>query len=68
VYRAGMTSKLAELNQELNTTLFEVIEKDSAIGRLSEQLESKSRILVPSPSSLWVCHNSSSCSFSRYQS
>jgi hypothetical protein len=68
VYHVGMTSKLAELNQELNTALLKVIEKDSAIGRLSEQLESKSRTLALSPSSLWVRRNSSSCSLCRDQS
>jgi hypothetical protein len=52
VYRAGMTLKLAEQQQELNIALLKVIEKDSAIKRLLEQLESKSRTLVPSPSSL----------------
>jgi hypothetical protein len=31
-----MTSKLGELNQELNTALLKVIEKDGAIGRLSK--------------------------------
>jgi hypothetical protein len=40
MYRAGMTSKLAEQQQELNTALLKVIEKDSSIGCLSEQLES----------------------------
>jgi hypothetical protein len=38
LYRAGMTAKLAEQKQELNTALLKVIEKDGAIGRLSEQL------------------------------
>jgi hypothetical protein len=47
VYHAGMTSKLAEQKKELNTSLLKVIDKDGAIGRLSEQLESKSSILVP---------------------
>jgi hypothetical protein len=37
----GMTTKLAEVKQELNTALLKVIEKDSAIGCLSEQLQSK---------------------------
>jgi hypothetical protein len=49
VYRVGMTSKLVELNQELNTALLKVIEKDSAIRCLSEQFESKSIVRVPSP-------------------
>jgi CTP:phosphocholine cytidylyltransferase-like protein len=52
VYRAGMTSKLAEQKQELNTALLKVIEKDGAIERLLEQLQSMSRILVLSPSFL----------------
>jgi hypothetical protein len=42
VYRAGMTSKLAEQKQELNTALLKVIEKDDAIERLSEHLKSES--------------------------
>jgi hypothetical protein len=36
VYHAGMTTKLTEQKQELNTTLLKVIEKDGVIGRLSE--------------------------------
>jgi hypothetical protein len=52
VYRVGMTPKLEKQQQELNTTLLKVIEKDSAIGRLLEQLESKSSILVLSSSFL----------------
>jgi hypothetical protein len=31
-----MTTKFAEVKQELNTALLKVIEKDGAIGRLSE--------------------------------
>jgi hypothetical protein len=38
VYCAGMTTKLVELKQELNTALLKVIEKDGVIGRLSKQL------------------------------
>jgi hypothetical protein len=49
VIRAGMTAKLAEQNQELNAALLKVIEQDGAIGRLSEQLQSKCRILTLSP-------------------
>jgi hypothetical protein len=50
VYRARMTTKLAELKKELNTTLLKVIEKDGAIGRLSKQLQSGYRTLaLPSP-------------------
>jgi hypothetical protein len=52
MYRAGMTSKLAEQKQELNTALLKVMEKDGAIERLLEQLQSMSRILVLSPSFL----------------
>jgi hypothetical protein len=36
MYRTGMTTKLAEVKQELNTALLKVIEKDGVIGRLSE--------------------------------
>jgi hypothetical protein len=49
MYRVRMTSKLVELNQELNTALLKVIEKDSAIRCLSEQFESKSIVRVLSP-------------------
>jgi hypothetical protein len=38
VYRAGMTSELAEKKQELNAALLKVVEKDGAIGCLSELL------------------------------
>jgi hypothetical protein len=41
VYCTGMTTKLSEKTQELNTSLLENIKKDSSIKRLSEQLESK---------------------------
>jgi hypothetical protein len=44
VYRARMTTKLAEQKLELNFALLKVIEKDDAIERLSEQLQSKSWI------------------------
>jgi hypothetical protein len=47
VYCTGMTSKLAEQQQDLNTAMLKIIEKDSSIGRLSEQLESKPSILIP---------------------
>jgi hypothetical protein len=59
VYRAGMTTKLAKVKQELNTTLFMVIKKDGAIGRLSEQLQSKCRNLTLSHlvrGSIVTCH------------
>jgi hypothetical protein len=46
VIRAGMVAKLAEVKQERNTALLNVIEKEGTIGRLSEQLQSKRRILV----------------------
>jgi hypothetical protein len=67
VYRAGMTTKLAEQKQELNTALLIVIEKDGAIGHLSEQLQSKSRLLVLSSSFLWARHNWLLRSSLRYQ-
>jgi hypothetical protein len=57
VYRAGMTAKLAEQKQELNTSLLKVIEKDGAIGRLSEQLQSKCQTLALSSPFLRTCHN-----------
>jgi hypothetical protein len=47
VYHTGMTSKLAEQQQDLNTALLKIIKKDSSIRRLSEQLESKPSILIP---------------------
>jgi hypothetical protein len=50
VIRAGMTTKLTDAKQEWNTTLLKVIEKDGAIGRLSEQLQSKCQILALSSS------------------
>jgi hypothetical protein len=67
VYRAGMTSKLAEQKVELNSALLKVIEKDGAIERLSEQLQSKSRILILSPSFLRTRHNWLLCSSFRDQ-
>jgi hypothetical protein len=57
VYRAGMTTKLAELKQELNTALLKVIEKDGAIGRLSEQLQSECRTLALSSPFVQTCRN-----------
>jgi hypothetical protein len=68
VYRVGMTSTLAEQKLELNFALLKVIEKDGAIERLSEQLQSKSRFLALSPSFLRTRHNWSSCLSSRDQS
>jgi hypothetical protein len=63
-----MTSKLAEQKQKLSTALLKVIEKDGAIERLSKQLKSESRILVPSPSSMQTRRNLLPCSSSRDQS
>jgi hypothetical protein len=40
-YHAGMIVKLTEKTQELNAALLKIIEKDSSIERLLEQLESK---------------------------
>jgi hypothetical protein len=39
--RAGMVSKLATTKQEQNAAILKVIEKEGAIKRLSEQLQSK---------------------------
>jgi hypothetical protein len=47
MYRAGMTSMLAEQKKEMNSALLKIIEKDSSIERLSEQLESKP--VIPTP-------------------
>jgi hypothetical protein len=65
--RAGMTAKLAEQKQELNTALHKVIEKYGAIRRLSEQLQSKCRTLALSPPFPQTCHNLSFCSSSKGQ-
>jgi hypothetical protein len=46
-YRAMMIMKLTEKTQEVNTTLLKILEKDSSIKRLSEQLESKPFALIP---------------------
>jgi hypothetical protein len=46
-YRAMMIVKLTEKTQEVNTTLLKILEKDSSIKRLSEQLESKPFALIP---------------------
>jgi hypothetical protein len=48
VIRAGMVTKLAEVKQERNTALLKAIEKEGAISRLSEPLQSESRALAPS--------------------
>jgi hypothetical protein len=52
-----MTTKLAEVKQELNTALLKVIEKDGTIRRLSEQIQSKCRTLALSSSFLRTRHN-----------
>jgi hypothetical protein len=62
-----MTTKLAKQKLELNSALLKVIEKDGTIEHLSEQLQSKSRILILSSSFLWTRHNSLLCSFFRDQ-
>jgi hypothetical protein len=41
-----MVAKLAEVKQERNAALLKVIEKEGAIGRLSEQLQSECRVLA----------------------
>jgi hypothetical protein len=48
VIRTGMVAKQAATKQERNATFLKVIEKEGAIARLSEQLQSKCRALVPS--------------------
>jgi hypothetical protein len=50
VIHAGMVAKLAAVKQERNTAILKVIEKEGAIRRLSEQLQSKCRSLVLSSS------------------
>jgi hypothetical protein len=47
---AGMVAKLAATKQERNATVLKIIEKEGAIGRLSEHLQSECRTLVPSSS------------------
>jgi hypothetical protein len=64
VYRAGMTSKLAEQKLELNSALLKVIKKDNSFVRLLEQLESKPGILTPSLPFLRAFHNPSPYLFS----
>jgi hypothetical protein len=46
-----MVAKLVAVKQEPNTAVLKVIEKEGAIGRLTEQLLSECRTLVPSSSS-----------------
>jgi hypothetical protein len=59
VYRTGMTMKLVEKTRELNTALLKIIEKDSSIERLSEQLESKRSVLILFLHFLRVCRDTS---------
>jgi hypothetical protein len=58
---------LAEVKQELNTTLLKVIEKDGTIGRLLKQLQSKCQTLTLSPPCARTRHNLSFCSSFRGQ-
>jgi hypothetical protein len=58
VIHTRMVVKLAEVKQERNAALLKVIEKDGAIGRLSEQLQSKCQILAPSSPFPCTRHNS----------
>jgi hypothetical protein len=67
VNRARMTTKLTEQKLELNSALLKVVEKDGAIVRLSEQLQSQCRTLTLSSSFLRTCHNSLPCSSFRDQ-
>jgi hypothetical protein len=67
VIHTGMTAKLAEQKQELNVTLLKVIEKDGAIRRLLEQLQSKYQTLSLSSTFPQTRHNLSFCSSFRGQ-
>jgi hypothetical protein len=58
--RVGMVTKLAEVKHERNVALLKIIEKEGAVGRLSEQLQSECQALVPSSSSLRAHHDFSS--------
>jgi hypothetical protein len=51
VIRVGMVAKLVAVKQEPNAAVLKVIEKEGAIGRLTEQLLSECRTLVSSSSS-----------------
>jgi hypothetical protein len=67
VIRAGMVPKLAVVKQEWNVVVLKVIEKEGAIGRLLEQLQSECRTLVLSSSSSRAHHDLSSSSiFQRF--
>jgi hypothetical protein len=57
VIRVGMVTKMAEAKQERNAALLKVIEKEGAIGRLSEQLQSECRALTPSYPFPRIHHN-----------
>jgi hypothetical protein len=57
VIRTRMVTKLAEAKQERNAALLKIIEKEGAIGRLSEQLQSECRALTPSSPFLRIHHN-----------
>jgi hypothetical protein len=67
VHRAGITTKLEELKQELNTALLMVIEKDGAIGGLSEQLQNECQTFALCSPFLHTCHNFLLCSSFRDQ-
>jgi hypothetical protein len=55
--RAGMVTKLAEVKQERNAALLKVIEKEGAICRLLEQLQSECRVSTLSSPFPWIHHN-----------
>jgi hypothetical protein len=55
--RVRMVMKLAEAKQERNTALLKVIEKEGAISRLSEQLQSECRVLTPCSPFPRIQHN-----------
>jgi hypothetical protein len=52
-----MVTKLAEAKQERNAALLKVIEKEGAIGRLSEQLKSECRVSTLSSPFPRIDHN-----------
>jgi hypothetical protein len=57
VIRAGMNTKVAEVKQERNAALLKVNEKEGAIGRLSEKLQSEYWDLTPSSPFPRIHHN-----------
>jgi hypothetical protein len=68
VTRAGMVVKLAATKQERNAAVLKVIEKEGAIGCLSEQLQSECRALVLSSLSPRIRHDLSSLfAFQRFR-